>query len=93
MVVGLLTLELYIHDSASLKEKRRAVRSLYDRIRRRFNVSVAEVDGHDTWQRATLAVAVATTDTSQANRVMSAVVQLVERDGAVELSDYTVEIR
>ncbi|MFO7265427.1 MAG: DUF503 domain-containing protein [Limnochordales bacterium] len=93
MVVGLLTLELYIHDSASLKAKRRAVRSLYDRIRTRFNVSVAEVGNHDAWQRATLAVAVATTDASQAYRVLSAVVDFVQRDGSVELSDYAVELR
>lgn len=93
MIVGLLTLELFIHDSGSLKEKRRVVRSLYDRIRRRFNVSVAEVDGHDMWQRATLAVALVTTDTRQAYRVLSAIVDFIERDGSVELTDHSVELR
>ena len=90
MIVGLLTMELYIPDGGSLKDKRRVVRSLVDRIRR-FNVSVAEVDGHDTWQRATLAAAVVTTDTRHAHRVLSAVVRLVESHGAVELTDYTIE--
>lgn len=91
MIVGLLTMELFMADSESLKDKRRVVRSLYDRIRR-FNVSVAEVDGHDTWQRATLAVAVVSTDTRQAHKVLSAVVSLVERHGSVALTDYAIEV-
>lgn len=92
MIVGLLTMELFINESGSLKEKRRVVRSLYDRIRKRFNVSVSEVDGHDTWQRATLAVALVTTDTRQAHRVLSTVVDFVERHGSVQLTNHTIEL-
>lgn len=92
MIVGVLTLELRILDSGSLKEKRRVLRSLYDRIRRLFNVSIAEVGGHDAWQSATLAVAVVTTDTRQAHRVLSTVVEFVERHGSVQLVDYSMEL-
>lgn len=54
--IGLLTLELHIQAAQSLKDKRQVVRSLKDRIRRRFNVSVAEVDHQSSWQLCTVAV-------------------------------------
>lgn len=92
MIVGLLTLELLLEESNSLKEKRRIVRSLYDRIRRKFNVSVAEVDYHDIWRRAALGVACVSTDTRQVNKVLSTVVAFVERQGTVVVTDYTIEI-
>lgn len=85
-------MELFIPESGSLKEKRRIVRSLYDRIRRRFNVSIAEVGDHDVWQRAVLAVAVVTTDTRQAHRVLSTIVDFVERHGSVQLTDYAIQL-
>ena len=52
--VCLVEVRLHVSDSGSLKQKRKHVRSLKDVIRRRFGASVAEIDGHDTWQRATL---------------------------------------
>ncbi|MDA1312529.1 MAG: DUF503 domain-containing protein [Acidobacteria bacterium] len=56
LTIGLLTLHLQIEAAHSLKEKRQVVRGLKDRLRNRFNVSVAEVDGQDTWQRSVIAV-------------------------------------
>ncbi|MBL8222124.1 MAG: DUF503 domain-containing protein, partial [Bryobacterales bacterium] len=50
--IGVLTLELHLPDSHSLKDKRSVVKGLKDRLRHRFNVSVAEIGGHDTWQRS-----------------------------------------
>src|SRR2546429_4954872 len=52
MPVGLLTLELHIPDAQSLKDKRQVLRSLKDRLRRDFNVAVAELEHHDRWQRS-----------------------------------------
>jgi Uncharacterized protein conserved in bacteria len=57
MFVGVLQVELYIPGSGSLKAKRRVVRSLKDRIRANFNVSVSEVDAQDKWQRAVVGIA------------------------------------
>ena len=54
--VTLLTIELLIPHSHSLKEKRRAIRGLKDRIRSKFNASVAEIAYQNKWQRAVLAV-------------------------------------
>jgi|GEM_PF-52026 uncharacterized protein YlxP (DUF503 family) len=56
MPIAYLTLEIRIEDAHSLKDKRHVVRSLKDRLRNSFNVSVAEIDVSDLWQRATLGV-------------------------------------
>lgn len=55
--VAILTVELHFPEAASLKGKRQFVRSAKDNLRSRFGASVAEVDHHDLWQRATLTVA------------------------------------
>ena len=52
--VCVLEIRLHVEESGSLKSKRKVVKSLKDQIRRRFGASVAEIDGHDTWQRSTL---------------------------------------
>jgi uncharacterized protein YlxP (DUF503 family) len=54
--IAYLTLELRIEGARSLKDKRQAVRSLKDRLRNSFNVSVAEIEATDLWQRATIGV-------------------------------------
>jgi uncharacterized protein YlxP (DUF503 family) len=56
MPVGLLTLELHIPDAQSLKDKRQVLRSLKDKLRREFNVAVAELDHQDMWQRSVVGV-------------------------------------
>ena len=56
MPVGLLTLELHIADAQSLKDKRQILRSLKDRLRGKFNVAVAELEYHDTWQRSVVGI-------------------------------------
>ncbi len=57
--VCVIEARIHVADSDSLKSKRKVIRSLKDGLRKRFGVSVAEVDGHDTWQRSTLLVAIA----------------------------------
>lgn len=56
-MIALLTLELHIEAAQSLKDRRQVVRSLKDRLRASFNVSVAELDSAELWNRATIAVA------------------------------------
>ena len=57
MVVGICTLVIHLPYSRSLKDKRKVVKSLKDRLRARHNISLAEVDSHDLWQRAVLGIA------------------------------------
>jgi hypothetical protein len=56
MPVGLLTLELRITEARSLKDKRQILRSLKDRLRRKFNIAIAELDFHDVWQSSTIGI-------------------------------------
>lgn len=94
MVIGVLELELGIPAADSLKAKRMVIRSLKDRIRRKFNVSVAEVADQDLWQAAVLAVVVVNSDRRFANQLLSQVVNFVEHDhhDAV-LEDYQLSFR
>jgi uncharacterized protein len=56
MPIAYLTLELRIEGAHSLKDKRRVLRSVKDRLRNSFNISIAEIEVTDLWQRATLGV-------------------------------------
>jgi uncharacterized protein YlxP (DUF503 family) len=71
--IGALTLEIQIEDSHSLKDKRNVVRSLKDRLRSKFNVSVAEIDGHGTWNRAVVAAVTVSKDREYAEQLLQAV--------------------
>ncbi len=90
MPVGILELDLYIPECTSLKQKRVIVKGLKDKVRSRFNVSVAEIDGQNLWQRSRLLVAVAAADTRGANTLLSKVVNFVERERGLQLLDYTL---
>ena len=68
--IGVLTLELRLEDSHSLKDKRHVVKSLKDRLRHKFNVAVAEIDHQDLWQRATLAAVTVSSDRVHAEKVL-----------------------
>ncbi|MDP2984404.1 MAG: DUF503 domain-containing protein [Candidatus Latescibacter sp.] len=90
MVVGILRIELFIPESASLKSKRFAIKSIKDRLRSRFNVSVAEVDNGDKWQRASLGVAAVSNETRHIDSIMGNVMNLVHGDRRVEVLEATV---
>jgi len=68
--IGVLTLELRLEESHSLKEKRHVVQSLKDRLRNRFNVAVAEIDYQDTWQRSVIAAVTVSSDRTHAEKVL-----------------------
>jgi len=71
--VAVLTLELRLENSHSLKDKRHVVKSLKDRLRGKFNVAVAEVDHQDLWQRAAIAAVTVAYDHVHAERVLHSV--------------------
>jgi uncharacterized protein YlxP (DUF503 family) len=70
MVVGILRLTLYVPGASSLKDKRQVLRKVIDRLRARFNVSVAEVGDNDIWQRAVVGIAAISNDHSFVNEVL-----------------------
>jgi len=85
--IGVLTLELHLPDSHSLKDKRSVVKGLKDRLRHRFNVSVAEIGGHDTWQRSVIAAVTVAHERPHAEKVL----QTVENDAANFLGGVLVD--
>lgn len=76
--VGLLTFEIRLEHSHSLKDKRQVVKSLKDRLRSRFNVSVAEVDQQDQWQHAIVSAVTVSADRKTAQESL----QRVEEDAS-----------
>ena len=76
MPIAHLTLELRIEHAQSLKDKRQVVRSLKDKLRAKFNVSVAELDEGDMWQRATIGVV----SISGSKDYLTGLMQNVERE-------------
>lgn len=71
--IGVLTIEIHVEESHSLKEKRHVVKSLKDRLRERFNVSVAEIDFQDSWQSSVVAAVTVSPDRVRAEQVLQAV--------------------
>jgi uncharacterized protein YlxP (DUF503 family) len=88
VVVGILQVDLTIPSADSLKAKRMVIKSLKDRIRKHFNVSIAEVEDNDQWQSAVLAVAMVSNDKRFANQVLSKVVDFIEGTRDLVLDDY-----
>lgn len=87
MVVGVIGWEIQVFDARSLKEKRRVVKSLKERLRSRFNLSVAETGYQDTWQRAEITAAVVATDRRFAESVLDKADALVAAEGLGRIID------
>jgi len=90
--VALGMVELHLPDVGSLKDKRHVLKGLKEKVRARFEVSVAEVDHQDVWQRATLAVAYVSADARHANTVISKAMDFIEDNVAGRVIDTSVEI-
>jgi uncharacterized protein YlxP (DUF503 family) len=92
MVIGLLTLDLHFPGARSLKDKRQALRSLEEKVRHRFNVSIAEVEHQDLWQRARLAVVSVNTDHSHLESTLASVAGAAGMARDILLVDSQTEI-
>lgn len=92
MTIGVLQLELSIGDAMSLKDKRRAVKSLKDRIAHAHNVSIAEVGALDEHRRSIIGVAMVSNDRSYVEGALSKLVDFVKTVPTVDLIDYQIEL-
>jgi uncharacterized protein YlxP (DUF503 family) len=92
MAVALLTLEIYIPDSRSLKDKRQVLRSLKDRLRARFNVAVAELDHQDSWQRAQIGIVSLSNDAAHLEQSLRTVLNEAEELLGRDLASHELEI-
>lgn len=85
MVIGVIGWDLEVLGCQSLKEKRRVVKSLKDRLHNRHNISVAETGHHELWQRAELTGCVVGTDRRQVDSVLSSADRLVSGDARARI--------
>ncbi len=92
MIVGILTLQLHLHGTQSLKEKRSIVRRILSRTQNKFNVSAAEVDYNDMVGRAQLAFVTVGNDNRFVNSVMDKVLDFVESLMLAEIVDQRIEV-
>lgn len=92
MIVGVAVVELRVHESQSLKEKRGVVRKVVGRLRHRFNLSVAEVGGQDTWQRAVLGLSMAGSDETVVRNGLSKAIELIDGMHLAELLASEIEL-
>lgn len=92
MTIGVLHLDFLIPGAQSLKDKRRAIKSLKDQLRAKFNCAVAETDHHDLWQRARVSVCVLSTESAHANSQLTEIGRYAEARAAAELVNYEIEL-
>ncbi|MBA2707048.1 MAG: DUF503 domain-containing protein [Gemmatimonadaceae bacterium] len=92
MTIGVLQLEIGIHDAMSLKDKRRVVKSIKDRIAHGHNVSIAEVGALDEHRRSIIGMAMVSNDSKYVEGALSKLVDFVRSVPQVDLIDYQIEL-
>ncbi|MCC7350388.1 MAG: DUF503 domain-containing protein [Phycisphaerales bacterium] len=92
MIIGVLQFELAIHDAMSLKDKRRVIRSIKDRIAHGRNVSIAEVGALDEHRRSILGVSMVSNDGRYVEGALSKLVDFVRSVPQVDLIDYQIDL-
>lgn len=92
MIIGVLQLELSIGDAMSLKDKRRVIKSLKDRIANSHNVSIAEVGALDEHRRSIIGLAMVSKDKAYVEGALSKLVDFVKMVPSVNLMDYQIEL-
>jgi hypothetical protein len=92
MVIGILRLELLLPENHSLKGKRQVIRAIKDRVRNKFNVSIAETGDNDLWQRAELAVAQVGNERAFVDSALREVANFIDSLGLAPLANEDFEI-
>lgn len=92
MVVGICTMELYLGEAICLKDKRRVLKSIIDRVKAHHNVSIAEIDQQDLWQRSTIAFTCVSNESEHAFKMLNSVVKFIEKQNQSQLIDYKIEL-
>ena len=92
MVIVILNARLNLPQVRSLKEKRRIIKSLITRLRNDFNISIAEVAENDTHRHAVIGAAIVSNDRAFGDQVIAKVVNRIENNGDLILTDYSTEV-
>jgi len=89
--LGLLNVSVHIPQARSLKDKRMVLKSLKERIKNRFNISLSEVEGQDTWQSATLAIAMVSGDHKIIDASFQKILLFMEASGSLNVCEQKIE--
>lgn len=92
MFVGAITLELFFPESHSLKAKRQLLSSILNKVQARFNVSIAEIDNQDLWQRATIGIAYVSASDYQARNTLQNVRSFIEKLNKAEIIESEINL-
>ena len=87
MIVAIGTFEMHFPEVHSLKEKRHILRSLIDRVKAKFNASIAEVANNDLWQRGTIGVAMVANDRLLLQQMAQKIDEILADHSSVEIVD------
>jgi uncharacterized protein YlxP (DUF503 family) len=92
MVVGTMKIELHLHDNRSLKGKRKIVKSMVNKVKHRFNVSIAEVGSNEKWQKIELGVSSIGNDRRHIDSSLNTVLDFLDSLFLAEIVDSRIEI-
>ena len=92
MIVGICEIELIIYEANSLKEKRHVIKSLIERIKSRFNASVAEVDYNDLWNRSLIGISVVSNKKALCESMILKIINFIDNDERVEIINHYMEV-
>lgn len=92
MIVGTCQIEMLIYESNSLKEKRHVIKSIIERIKSRFNASVAEVEYMDLWNRSVIGVSVVSNSKTLCESSMAKIIDFIDNDERVEIINHIMEV-
>lgn len=92
MFIGVLSIRLFLSEPQSLKDKRRIIKSLIERLKNKFNIAVAEAAYLDSWNNSELGIVCISNDAGHADSMMNSVVNYIEGFGSAELADVKTEI-
>lgn len=91
MVIAVLKIDLFIHGASSLKDKRTVIRGIKDRIGKKFNVSIAELDFQDKWQRAQIGIVQIGSDFNYVEQNMNTIFKILDSNDFAEVIEHSLE--
>ncbi len=92
MIVGICHLDVIIPENHSLKGKRQVIKKIIDRVRGRFNISIAEVGDNELWQRSQLGISLVGNDRRFVNSYLDRIVNFIEAMNIVDIAHSELEI-
>ena len=93
MIVGVMQFEIYMHSNRSLKDKRRILKSLTEKVKSKFkNLSISEVGSHNLWKKSEIAVAIVSNDVQFVNSNLDHVLNYIKDNGSFEIVSSNIEV-